>query len=267
MIEGLITGISSGHLEWKSLDELFRRARHELGLDLVEIWSEQIGYPPDRESCAELRRLAAEHNVLLGYHGPLHGDYELAHRDPSRAAAVLHEILHVCARIGVRYLVMHLGSNPDRQLGLRSAMSALAQNRLLIEKQRLTLVLEVVPSAWTDQVGDRVSDFEAIFSIFDKPWLGLCLDYGHASLNGNLFEILDKLGDRILYAHINDNNGLADDHLGFGMGKVDWTRALRQTFKTPFRGPFVIEYPEFHGRDKTQRFLTDLAAFYHEIKK
>ena len=113
---------------------------------------------------------------------------------------------------------------------------------------------------WGDQVGDLVSDFETIFSAIDKPWLGICLDYGHAWLNGNLFEFLDKLGHKLMYTHVHDNQGEADDHLGFGMGKIDWTRVLRETFKTGFRGPFVVEYPEFHGRDKTERFLTDLTA-------
>lgn len=267
MAEALVTGISSGHIEWKSLEELFQRTRNEFNFDLIEIWSEQIGYPPDREACVELRRLAKEHNIILGYHGPLHGDYDLAHRDSSRAAMVLNEILRVCARIDVRYLVMHFGPNPDRQLGLRSAMSALAQNQGLIEKQRIKIVIEVVPSSWNDQVGDRISDFETIFTAFDRPWLGLCLDYGHASLNGNLFEIIEKLGHKILYTHVNDNMGTTDDHLGYGMGKVDWSRALRETLKTHFRGPFVIEYPEFHGRDKTERFLTDLAAFDRETRK
>jgi len=267
MIAGLSTGISSGHLEWKSLDELFERAHHELDLNLIEIWSEQIGYPPDRDVSAELKRLSKAHNILLGYHGPLHGDYDLAHRNAARPALDLPEVLRVASRCGVSYLVMHLGSNPDRQLGLRSAMSALAQNRVLIEKARVKLVLEVVPSVWGDQVGDLVSDFETIFNAFDKPWLGVCLDYGHALLNGNLFDFINRLGSRILYAHINDNMGTADDHLAFGMGKLDWSRALRETFKTPFRGPFVIEYPEFHGRDKTARFLTDLEAFYLESKK
>jgi len=267
MSKGPLTGISSGHLEWKTLTELFQRSRKEFGFDLIEIWSEQIGYPPTREVCSELRKLAKEHNIILGYHGPLHGDYDLAHRDATRAGMVLREILRVTARIGVTYLVMHLGSNPDRQLGLQSAMSALAQNRVLIEKQNIHIVLEVVPTVWGDQVGDLVSDYETIFSAIDKPWLGLCLDYGHASLNGNLFEFIDKLGHKILYAHVNDNQGKSDDHLGFGMGTVDWTRALRESLKVGFEGPFVVEYPEFHGRDKTERFLTDLNAFYRETHK
>ncbi len=109
MIEGVITGISSGHLEWKSLPELFRRSREEFGFDVIEIWSEQIGYPPTRAVCAELRKLSKEYHITLGYHGPLHGDYDLAHRDASRAGIVLREVLRIAGRIGVTYLVMHLG--------------------------------------------------------------------------------------------------------------------------------------------------------------
>ncbi len=267
MSSELVTGISSGHLEWKTLAELFQRSRDEFGFDLIEIWSEQIGYPPDRKVCAELRKLSKQHNIMLGYHAPLHGDHDLAHRDATRAGIILRDILRACGRIGVSYLVIHLGSNPDRKRGLRSAMSALAQNRVLIEKQNIRIAIEVVPTIWGDQVGDVVSDFETIFSAIDKPWLGVCLDYGHVWLNGNVSEFIEKLGHKLMYTHVHDNDGKTDDHLGYGMGTIDWTSVLRETFKTGFHGPFVVEYPELHGTDKIERFLQDLAAFYHEAHR
>jgi hypothetical protein len=42
------------------------------------------------------------------------------------------------------------------------------------------------------------------------------------------------------------------------MGVIDWERALMRTLETGFRGPFVVEYPFFHGADKIERFLHDL---------
>lgn len=266
MSKELVTGISSGHLDWKTLEELFTRCQREWGFQVVEIWSEQVGYPPDRQTTAELRRLAVKHDMRLAYHAPLHGDYDLAHRDAARAGLVLREVLRVCGRIGIEFLVVHLGTNPARERGLRSAMSAFAQNRGLIVKQKTKIVIENVPTVWGDQVGDRVGDFEAVFRVVDQPWLGLCLDYGHASLNGNLFEILEKLGSRLMYTHVHDNRGEGDDHLGYGMGTIDWSKALRETLKLDFTGPFVIEFPEFHGRDKAERFLQTLATFYNERK-
>ena len=253
-------GISSGHFEWKSLEEAFRRCRSEWGFDTLELWSEQIGFPPNKETCEEIRRLRRKYDLSLGYHAPFIGDYDLAQSDAARSAMVLRELLGVCAHIHAEFLVVHLGSNADKQLGLRCAMSGFAQNRGLIEKHNVKIALEVVPTLWGRQVGDTVADFELCFRAVDRPWLGLNLDYGHAQLNGNLAEFIEKLGHKILYAHVQDTRGDLDEHLGYGMGVIDWKQALTGTLDAGFRGPFVVEYPYFHGPDKIERFLHDLRA-------
>jgi len=254
----LCIGISSGHFEWQSLEEAFRRCRSEWGFDTLELWSEQIGFPPNKETCEELRRLSRTYHLSLGYHAPFVGDYDLAQSDPARSALVLRELLGVCAHIGAEFLIVHLGSNHDKQLGLRCAMSGFAQTRGLVEKHKVKIAVEVVPTLWGHQVGDTVVDFEQVFRTIDRPWLGLNLDYGHAQLNGNLEEFIEKLGHKIIYAHVQDTRGDLDEHLGYGMGVIDWQRALVKTLETGFRGPFVVEYPYFHGADKTERFLHDL---------
>lgn len=257
----LRTGISSGHFEWRDLDEAFRRCRQEWGFDVLEIWSEQIGFPPDRKTCAELRRLSRQHGIALGYHAPFVGEYDLGRSDVARSGLVLRELLEVCSRIHAEFLVVHLGSNPDKEAGLRSAMSAFSQNQILIEKHGLKIAVEVTPAVWGNQVGDTVEAFEQLFRTIDKPWLGLNLDYGHAQLNESLHAFIDRLGPKIIYAHVQDTRGDLDEHLGYGMGIIDWEQALRKTIEAGFRGPFVVEYPEFHGVDKTERFLRDLKTY------
>jgi sugar phosphate isomerase/epimerase len=251
-------GISSGHFDWKGLDEAFRRVREEMGFDLLEIWSEQIGYPPAKETALELRRLSAEHGVALAYHAPIVEEYGLAQKDAHRSALVLKELLTVCGRIHAEFLIVHLGSNPDKAQGLRCAMSAFSQNIHFIEKHGLKVAVEVVPTIWGNQVGDDIADFEQLFRAIDEPWLGFNLDFGHAQLNRHLDACIDRLGPHLSYAHVQDTRGDLDEHLGYGMGVIDWERALRRTLETGFRGPFVIEYPELHGADKTERFLADL---------
>lgn len=260
MAEVLRTGISSGHFEWRDLEEAFGRCRDQWGFDTIEIWSEQIGFPPDKDTCARLRRLSATYNIALGYHAPFIGEYDLAQKDAARSGYVLRELLSVTGRIHAEFLIVHLGSNPDKQMGLRCAMSAFSQNRVLIEKHDLKVAIEIVPTLWGNQVGDTVEDFEQFFRNIDRPWLGLNLDYGHAQLNGNLYEFIERLGHKVIYAHVQDTRGDLDEHLGYGMGVIDWGRALQATLATGFRGPFIVEYPEFHGPRATERFLSDLRA-------
>ncbi|HUV38861.1 MAG TPA: sugar phosphate isomerase/epimerase family protein [Planctomycetota bacterium] len=258
MSADLRIGISSGHFEWTDLEHAFRRCRSEWGFDVLEIWSEQIGFPPDKETCRQLAALSTQYGVALGYHAPFVGDYDLAQKDPSRSGLVLRELVGIARRIHAEFLVVHLGSNPDRGSGLRCAMSALSQNRSLVEKHRLRVAVEVVPRIWGSQVGDELADFELLFRTIDQPWLGLNLDYGHAQINGHLDQLIHRLGHKIIYAHVQDTRGDLDEHLGYGMGTVDWERALAQTLATGFRGPFVIEFPEFHGREPVERLVADL---------
>lgn len=257
-VSKLRIGISSGHFEWKGLREAFRRCHDEWELNLLEVWSEQIGFPPDKETAASLKQLSQEFGVAVSYHAPFTGQYDLAQSDPARSALVLRELITVCGRIHAEFLIVHLGSNPDKATGLRGAMSAIIQNISLIERLHLKIAVEVVPSLWGRQVGDLPEDFERLFRTVDRPWLGLNLDYGHAQLNKNLDPFLDKLGHKISYAHVQDTRGDLDEHLPYGMGKVDWPHALTRTLATGFRGPFVIEFPEFHGTDKFKAFLNDI---------
>ncbi len=259
MSEPLRIGISSGHFEWKTLEEAFRRCREGWGLDVLEIWSDQIGFPPDKETCATLRHLATAHHMALSYHAPFLGQYDLAQRDASRSAMILHELIGVCGRIHAEFLVVHLGSNPDKPAGLRAAMSALAQNQGSIEKLRLKIVVEVVPTLWGHQVGDVPEDFEQLFRTIDRSWLGFNLDFGHAQLNKNFDVLVDRLSHKLMYANVQDTRGDLDEHLGYGMGVIDWPHALRRALATGFRGPFIIEFPEFHG-DCIEKFLRDLRA-------
>jgi sugar phosphate isomerase/epimerase len=258
--EPLRIGISSGHFEWKTLEEAFKRCREGWGFDVLEIWSDQIGFPPDRETSSSLRRLSAAHGMALSFHAPFVGQYDLAQADSSRSAMALNELIGVCGRIHAEFLVVHLGSSLDKEAGLRGAMSALAQNQGMIEKLRLKVVVEVVPTLWGHQVGDVPEDFERLFRTIDRSWLGFNLDFGHAQLNRNLDALIDRLGHKLMYAHVQDTRGDLDEHLGYGMGIIDWPRALRRALATGFRGPFVIEFPEFHGLERIDRFLSDLRA-------
>lgn len=51
----------------------------------------------------------------------------------------------------------------------------------------------------------------------------VCLDIGHANYaNAPIEEWFDRLGDKIAYLHLSDNEGKFDDHLPLGDGTADW---------------------------------------------
>ena len=65
------------------------------------------------------------------------------------------------------------------------------------------------------------------------PNLGVVLDNGHSHIVGEAADqAVPELGDRLFHVHVDDNNGLRDQHLIPGEGTFDFTpfvAALRET--------------------------------------
>ena len=81
---------------------------------------------------------------------------------------------------------------------------------------------------------------------------GFCLDTGHLMLLGkNLKESMIQLGDRIEALHIDDNDGITDQHLSPYMGVTDWDdfceglKAIHYRKTINFEvGNLAIKYPK-----------------------
>ena len=60
--------------------------------------------------------------------------------------------------------------------------------------------------------------------------IGIVMDIGHANLEGQIEPFFNMLADKIVHIHASDNNGLDDQHLGIGEGKIDY-KWFQQTLK------------------------------------
>ena len=131
------------------------------------------------------------------------------------------------------------------------------------ESRRVRVALEVPLRSSPDDVLDLISSV-------DSSWLGVCLDVGHAHLNGGAPEAIETLSGYILLAHLNDNNGREDAHRAPYGGSVDWPATLMELWKTGFTGAAVLEIspdPDVStalsravgARTRLQAILDDLA--------
>jgi sugar phosphate isomerase/epimerase len=86
------------------------------------------------------------------------------------------------------------------------------------------------------------------------PSLKACLDVGHAHLYSTvpLADWLAALGSHLVYAHVNNNNGLADQHRALDDGVLDYTRILPQLRALP--APPTISL-EIAGAEAKRRSL------------
>ncbi len=72
--------------------------------------------------------------------------------------------------------------------------------------------------------------------------LGIVLDSGHAYVVGEQFApAIQEMGDRLFHVHVDDNNGLRDQHLIPGEGNLDFNAFIAALRKSGYAGYLCAE--------------------------
>jgi sugar phosphate isomerase/epimerase len=99
------------------------------------------------------------------------------------------------------------------------------------------VALEVIPNA--------LSSAEALSHLLEEGLedidAGICLDYGHAHLMGDLGEAIEALSGHLWTTHVHDNGGRRDDHLVPFAGTIDWDAAMMATQKIGYEDVLMLE--------------------------
>ena len=76
----------------------------------------------------------------------------------------------------------------------------------------------------------------------DYPNIGVCWDFGHANIQGyDQVQAMHLLGSRLIATHVDDNYGIADDHLLPYMGNIDWPPIMKALHEINYQGAFAFE--------------------------
>lgn len=128
------------------------------------------------------------------------------------------------------------------------------------EKAKVKIAVENMPYRYGSG-----EDIMKIINDFDSPWLGVCLDTGHAKLAGGLQENLEVVKERLFDLHINDNTGVRDSHLQAPYGTIDWSLFLKSLEKTGFDGPMNIEAYPYAGATPKRMVREVEEAFWGDL--
>ncbi len=165
------------------------------------------------------------------------------------------QALYVARRIPARVLIVHLGLP-------RTAADAPGENsrdaaRRSVETLRdratplgVQLAIEIV--------GNELSRPGSLVHFLERDvgpeGLGLCLDLGHAHLEGDVVDIVETLSEHLAAVELDDNAGRVDDHLVPFDGTIDWPAALATIQKVGYDGCLVFEVaPRGPARDALAR--------------
>jgi sugar phosphate isomerase/epimerase len=88
-----------------------------------------------------------------------------------------------------------------------------------------------------------------IEKVLDAPGAGICLDFGHAHMDGDLVDAIETVAEHLITVHVHDNRGRTDDHLVPFEGTIDWPAALTAMQKVGYEGSILFEIAA-HGSAK-----------------
>jgi len=239
------------HAQRLSRDHLLEIAAH--GFECVEVYATRTHFDYHNPAAvADLQQWLADAGLQLGsIHAPTADSYiggrwsgalSLASVDAETRAYTVSECehaLHIARRIPVAVFVAHLGVprtqrmlHGDSRVGARRSVEELVR---VAEPLGVQIALEVIPNELS-RAGSIVHFIEE-----DFDGVGICLDIGHAHIDGDVIDAIETVSEYLIATHLHDNAGRSDDHLLPFQGTIDWAGALLAVQKIGYDGPFMLE--------------------------
>jgi sugar phosphate isomerase/epimerase len=240
------------HEERLTRDHLVHIAAH--GFDSIELFATRSHFDyTDPRAVDELAEWLSDTQLALhSMHAPICEAFRggqwimplsiAAASDERRRQAVgeIAAALNVAARVPFRYLVVHVGvpvrtASTDNHA--ESARRSIEEICELAEARTIGVALEVMPNS--------LSSAPALVTLIEDQLdgidVGVCLDYGHAHLMGDLGEAVETVSGHLWTTHVHDNRGTQDEHLVPYAGSIDWAAAMMETQKIGYEGALMFE--------------------------
>jgi sugar phosphate isomerase/epimerase len=254
------------------------------GFDMVELCAMRTHFDYHNEaSVADLQQWLADAGLRLGsVHAPVSESFtagrwgaplNLATPDAARREHALEEAtraLQIARRLPFSTLVVHVGivrslqqatGENTRDAARRSIETLIAR----AEPLGVHVAVELIPNELS-RAGALVHFVE---DVLDRGAASICLDLGHAHLEGDLADVIETVSEHIALVHAHDNGGRGDDHLLPFDGTIDWPAALTGLQKVGYDGTVVLEVAARGStretlarakaaRGRMERFLTEV---------
>jgi len=236
-----------------ALEHLEQIAAH--GFDTIELFATRSHFNYRDEAAVDrlAQWLSATGIKLHGIHAPItdvfgsHGWHATfsnavgAHDRREEAVRETEAALQIARRIPFDVMVLHLGTpanmhNPDDN-HRTAAVRSLEEICRIAEPLGVRVAAEVIPN--------RLSDPTSLVAILEneiegiRP--GICLDFGHAHLLGEVADAVEAVAEHVIATHVHDNHGRDDEHLVPFMGSIDWDLALVTMQKIGYEGTYMME--------------------------
>jgi sugar phosphate isomerase/epimerase len=234
-------------------DHLVHVAAH--GFEAIELFATRAHFDyRDDSARAQLAEWLSDTRLQLhSVHAPAFealrqgqwvGALSNASADETRRRATIAEAaaaLELTRHVPFQFLVTHIGVPPSEAVGADNQRDAARRSVedlvALAASVNVRVAIEIIPNPLSS-AADLIHLIEEDLDGLD---VGICLDYGHAHLMGDLGEAIETLSGHLWTTHVHDNGGRRDDHLVPYAGTIDWDAAMMTTQKIGYDGVFILE--------------------------
>ncbi|MBL7064556.1 MAG: sugar phosphate isomerase/epimerase [Anaerolineae bacterium] len=163
--------------------------------------------------------------------------------------------ISMTARLSSDVIVMHIPSEPEdageRNVFWTQVLKSLDAIEPYARDHGVRIAIENLGP-------DSFKTIERILSQYSPDYIGLCYDSGHGNLgicSGGLDQ-LERLKERLISMHLNDNDGTADQHNPLFSGTVEWARLARIVAESSYAKCINMEITIHHsGIEDESAFL------------
>jgi sugar phosphate isomerase/epimerase len=164
--------------------------------------------------------------------------------DEAREHAVSEGIraIQIARRLPAAVLVVHLGlpRSQDASPAWNSrdaARRSLDALRAEASPLGVRLAIEVIPN----ELSRAGSVVHMVEEELEGSNIGVCLDLGHAHMDGDVLDAIETVSGHLIDAEVHDNRRRVDDHLVPFEGTIGWAAALTAIQKIGYDGRVTFE--------------------------
>lgn len=196
--------------------------------------------------CEAGLRLCQTHLSYLPTHLPPFGDgsYQ-AYED--YMLPIYRKEIELTGRMNCGVAVMHPYYEADREKSREGNIALISKLLPVLEENHVILSLEnIFGNRYSDIYLSNAEDMLFYTDYFQSPYVGVCLDTGHAIIRKeDPIEMLKKIGEKLTAVHLHTTVPTIDLHAipyctGYGE-RIGWKELAQELEKLPYQGTFNME--------------------------
>jgi sugar phosphate isomerase/epimerase len=160
----------------------------------------------------------------------------------NRALAESTRALHIARRLPFSTLVVHAGiSRTHQHAPGQNNRDAARRSIDALVTAAAPLGVKVAVELIANELSRAATLVHFVEEVLESGTAGICLDLGHARLEGDVVDVIDIVSEHVSVVHAHDNRGRSDDHLVPFEGTLDWPGCMTALQKVGYEGPVILE--------------------------